>query len=178
MTRADPASISDHELLSLISDGHEEALGDLYRRHVGWLTLRLDRRCRDKALVDEVIQDTFMGVWRNARQFRGDGAIAAWIWGIGVRRLVDRLRRTPRLIEIDDAMDAEPSAEDLALQGVEHGGMAAALRALSPELQAVLRATVLDGLTTRQASVMLGIPQGTVKSRLVRARRQLREALA
>jgi RNA polymerase sigma-70 factor (ECF subfamily) len=91
---------------------------------------------------------------------------------------VDRVRRNPRSIELDDSDSAAPSAEDLVLERVEHGDMAAALRALSPELRAVLRATALDGLTTREASVLLGIPQGTVKSRLLRARRQLKEALA
>jgi RNA polymerase sigma-70 factor (ECF subfamily) len=66
----------------------------------------------------------------------------------------------------------------LVLLGVEHGDLAAAMDGLSPELRAVLRATVLDGLTTREAAVLLGIPQGTVKSRMRRARRELREALA
>jgi RNA polymerase sigma-70 factor (ECF subfamily) len=49
---------------------------------------------------------------------------------------------------------------------------------LSPELRAVLQATVIDGLTTREAAVLLGIPPGTVKTRALRARKQLREELA
>lgn len=56
--------------------------------------------------------------------------------------------------------------------------MGAALGRLSPELRAVLRATVVDGLTTREAAELLGIPEGTVKTRSMRARRQLREALS
>jgi RNA polymerase sigma-70 factor (ECF subfamily) len=62
--------------------------------------------------------------------------------------------------------------------GIEHGDLAGALDSLSPELRAVLQATVLDGLTTREAARLLGIPAGTVKTRLMRARRQLREGLA
>jgi RNA polymerase sigma-70 factor (ECF subfamily) len=62
--------------------------------------------------------------------------------------------------------------------GIEHGDLAGALDRLSPELRAVLQATVLDGLTTREAARLLGIPSGTVKTRLMRARRQLREGLA
>ncbi|MYS40792.1 RNA polymerase subunit sigma-24, partial [Streptomyces sp. SID5998] len=72
----------------------------------------------------------------------------------------------------------EASAEERVLAGVEHGDLAGALIRLSPELRAVLQATVIDGLTTREAAVLLGIPPGTVKTRAMRARKQLREALA
>jgi RNA polymerase sigma-70 factor (ECF subfamily) len=68
--------------------------------------------------------------------------------------------------------------EDEVLIGVEHGDLGTALGRLSPELRAVVQATVLDGLTTREAATLLGIPQGTVKTRAARARRELREALA
>jgi RNA polymerase sigma-70 factor (ECF subfamily) len=70
------------------------------------------------------------------------------------------------------------SAEDEVLVGVEHGDLGTALGRLSPELRAVVQATVLDGLTTKEAAALLGIPQGTVKTRAARARRELREALA
>jgi RNA polymerase sigma-70 factor (ECF subfamily) len=73
--------------------------------------------------------------------------------------------------------DSEPSAEEEALLGNEYGDLAGALNQLSPELRAVLQATVLDGLTAREAARRLGIPAGTVKTRLMRARQQLREAL-
>ncbi|HEY6567943.1 MAG TPA: sigma-70 family RNA polymerase sigma factor, partial [Actinomycetota bacterium] len=76
------------------------------------------------------------------------------------------------------ADDTTVSAEDEVLIGVEHGDLGAALGRLSPELRAVVQATVLDGLTTKEAAMLLGIPQGTVKTRAARARRELREALA
>jgi RNA polymerase sigma-70 factor (ECF subfamily) len=174
----DLAASTDEELLELVADERAEALRELYDRHAGWLVLRLTRRCSDRQVVDEVVQDTFMGVWRNADNFRGDGPVAAWIWGIGIRRLVERFRRRPVPTRGWDVAGPQPSAEELVLLGVEHGDLAAAMDGLSPELRAVLRATVLDGLSTREAAVLLGIPQGTVKSRVRRARRELREALA
>ena len=69
-------------------------------------------------------------------------------------------------------------AEELVLRSTEHGDLAGALRRLSPELRAVVQATVLDGLTTREAADLLGIPAGTVKTRMMRARIELRGALA
>ena len=99
-----------------------------------------------------------------------------------LRALYDRhgtwLRTRRQTAELPGRPDPEPSAEELVLLGIEHGDLASAMGRLSPELRAVIQATALDGLTTREAAHLLGIPQGTVKTRLVRARRELRGALA
>jgi RNA polymerase sigma-70 factor (ECF subfamily) len=168
----------DHELLQAVARGDRAALEALYRRHAPWLTVRLSRRCADPGLVEEVVQDTFVAVWRGAGRYRGAGEVPAWIWGIGIRRLIDRLRRKPAAVARFDDGATVASAEDQVLLGVEHGDLGPALQRLSPELRAVVQATVLDGLTTREAATLLGIPQGTVKTRAARARRELRGALA
>jgi RNA polymerase sigma-70 factor (ECF subfamily) len=173
------ASQSDETLLSAVAAGDRQALRVLYERHAPWLTLRLARRCADPDAVDDAVQDTFVAVWRSAARYRGGGAVGAWIWGIGVRRLIDALRRRPRREFVSgDRVELESSAEEQVLLGVEHGDLAGALGRLSPELRAVVQATILDGLTTREASRLLGIPAGTVKTRAMRARIQLREELA
>jgi RNA polymerase sigma-70 factor (ECF subfamily) len=175
---------SDGELLRAVAaDGDRRAFEELYRRYAPWLTARMRSRCADAGIVDDVVQETFLAVWRGSARYREDGDAAGWLWRIASRRLVDalrgagargRLRKTlARLRHRDEA-----SAEDRVLAGVEHGDLAGALVRLSPELRAVLQATVVDGLTTREAAVLLGIPPGTVKTRAMRARRQLREALA
>ena len=164
--------------MAAIVDGRRGALEALYARHVGWLTLRLSRRCSDRDIVDLAVQDTFVAIWRKPGGFTGAGEVAAWIWGIGVRRLIDQLRRQPkrRLVSADD--DIVVSAEDEVLLGIEHGALPRAIDSLSPELRSVVQATVLDGLTTREAARLLGIPAGTVKTRMARAKTQMREALA
>lgn len=171
-------SPSDHELVAAIAEGDRSALATLYARHAPWLLLRLSRRCSDPGLVEEAIQDTFVAVWRNARTYSGRGEIAAWIWGIGIRRLIDHLRRTRKVKPLTrDRPDVVVSAEDQVLLGVEFGDLASALDRLSPELRAVVQATVIDGLTTKEAATLLRIPAGTVKTRMMRARVQLREEL-
>jgi RNA polymerase sigma-70 factor (ECF subfamily) len=170
---------SDRDLLAAVGDGDRGALRVLYDRHEPWLTARLRHRCGDRDVVDSCIQDTFVAVWRSARRYDGRGDVAAWIWGIAIRRLIGVLRKNPRRLSVgarDDAVVV--SAEDLVLQGVQHGDLGGALAALSPELRAVVQATVLDGLTTKEAAQLLGIPTGTVKTRMMRARTQLRGALA
>jgi RNA polymerase sigma-70 factor, ECF subfamily len=170
---------TDAELLVATVDGDRTALEALYVRHAPWLLLRLSRRCADRSLVDEVVQDTFVGVWRNARRWSGQGEVGAWIWGIGVHRLLDRLRRRPpALLALGSHDEVAISAEEQVLLGVEFGDLGGALDRLSPELRAVVQATVLDGLTTREAARLLGIPAGTVKTRMMRARAILREELS
>lgn len=172
--------LSDVEVLAQVATGDPAALEVLYRRHALWLLRRLSRRCGDPELVDEVVQDTFVAVWREASRFAGRGEVPAWIWGIGIRRLVDAVRRAkPRPVWAGGGVvdPVEESAEDRVLQAVEYGDVGAALNRLSPELRAVVQATLLDGLSTREAAHLLGIPAGTVKTRMMRARSQLREAL-
>jgi RNA polymerase sigma-70 factor (ECF subfamily) len=173
---------SDEWLLAAVADGDRRALEQLYRRNAPWITARLQRRCSDPGVVDEVLQDTFVAVWRGAGRFDGRGEAGAWLWGIAVRRLVDAVRRSPRasadLLSVPETVDVVGSAEEQVLLGLEHGELGPALDRLSPELRAVVRATVLDGLTTREAGKLLGIPSGTVKTRMMRARAQLREVLA
>ena len=181
--RATGPEPSDADLVSALASGDRPALADLYARHAPWLVVRLTRRCADPSIVDEVVQDTFVAVWRGAGRWDGRGEVAAWIWGIGVRRLLDALRHRPASTTAwaqwhEQDLRQEQSAEERVLLGVEYGDLGAALDRLSPELRAVVQATVLDGLTTREASRLLGIPSGTVKTRMMRAKAQLREALA
>ena len=169
----------DEELLALVAGGDSSAFDELYARHAGWLLLRLTRRCSDPGLAEEVLQDTFVSVWRSAAGFSGDSA-GGWLWTVASRRLVDSLRRAARTPQVGAAHGAEPvgpGPED-ELSDLAHGDLGAALAALSPELRQVLQATVLDGLSTREAAVVLGIAQGTVKTRASRARAQLRAGLA
>ena len=179
---ATPAGDVDAALLRSLAAGDESALRTLYDRHATWLWVRLMRRCNDEDVVADVLQDTFLAIWRGAGRWRGDGEVAAWIWGISVRRLISRLRvhRAPAPAPqetIDSAGVEAESAEELVLLGVEHGDVGAALRRLSPELRAVVQATLLDGLTTREAARLLRIPQGTVKGRLRRVKELLRADL-
>jgi RNA polymerase sigma-70 factor (ECF subfamily) len=172
-------SRTDDELLAAIAGRDRGALRELYERHAPWLRARLGRRCGDDGLVEEVLQDTFVAVWRKPRAYRGTGQVPAWIWGIGFRRLLGALRPR-RPVPVAFLADPAPasSAEDQALLHIEHGDLGGAVDGLSPELKAVVQAVVLDGLTSREAARLLQVPAGTVRSRLSRARTQLREALS
>ncbi len=168
--------MTDVELLEAVADGQIGALRQLHDVHAAWLAVRLYRRCSDRSLVDETVQDTFVSVWRSAHQYRGEGDVGAWIWGIAIRRLIDHQRK--RRFLVFERPSVVESAEDAVLAGVGYGDLGSVLEYLSPELMAVVQATVLDGLTAREASQLLGIPTGTVKTRLMRAKQIMREQLA
>lgn len=181
-------SDTDAALLRAVAGGDAAALATLYDRHAGWLHARLTRRCADPEVVREVVQDTFVTVWRSAAG-HGGGEAGGWLWTIAARRLVDARRAQERAARIETApMDTArverapaatlPSAEERVLAGLEFGDVGTALDRISPELREVLRATVVDGLTTRETARLLGIPEGTVKTRAMRARAELRAALA
>jgi RNA polymerase sigma-70 factor (ECF subfamily) len=128
------------------------------------------------------LQDTFVAAWRGARRYSGAGDVGAWLWGIAIRKLIDQLRaRRPTPIAPDVAfttIGAAVSFEEELLGSGAFGSIGPAFSRLDPDLQAVLLATAIDGLTTKEAARLLGVPQGTVKTRLMRARAQLRAGLA
>jgi len=168
--------MTDAELLAAIGEGRIGALRELHKRHAPWLAARLAHRSSDRTLVEDALQDTFVAVWRRASDYRGEGEVAAWLWGIAIRKLIDRVRRNriPRL----ERPSVVESAEDVVLAGIAYGDLGQAMARLSPELMAVVQARILDGLSTREAARLLKIPTGTVKTRLMRAKQIMREQLA
>lgn len=171
---------SDRALLAEIAEGDRGALHTLFERHQPWLAARVRQRCADPAIVAEVVNDTFLVVWDKPGRYQGQGEVAAWLWGIAIRTLLHRLRPRKSVVERLTRLrqhEHVPSAEEAVLLAVEHTDVGRALQRLSPELVAVVQATVIDGLSTREAAALLGIPSGTVKSRMSRARTELREAL-
>src|SRR5436309_8220236 len=159
---------SDETLLVGVAERDIGAFRALYDRHAGWLALRLARRCNDRDLVADAIQDTFVAVWQKPRGFRGDGDIAAWLWGIAIRRLVSRLRTHSSVAAVFENAGAAPAAEDQVLLSVEYGDIGQALARLSPEMRAVIQAVVLAGLSAKDAAHLLHGLVSRVKTRYTR----------
>lgn len=174
----------EQELVRRTAAGDRRAFDELYRRTSPWLLARLRRRCADDDLVADVMQETYLAVWRAADSFAGSaasGSAVGWLWTIAVRRLVDAFRRRARQNQVPAAVvtsEVAPAAEDEVMAGRVGQELEQALLVLPPQARAVLRAMVLDGLSARETALLLGIPENTVKSRARRARIALREALS
>lgn len=182
-----PLEDADEEhLVRRTAKGDRAAFEELYRRTSPWLAVRLRRRCADEQVVAEVMQETYLAVWRAAGSFAGSAA--AWAprsAGCGSSPPGDWSTRSaawahhaqpPPVMALDVA--PVPGAEEEALAAAVGDEVGDALRDLAPELRAVLQAMVLDGLTVRETAVLLGLPEGTVKTRARRARIAMREALS
>ncbi|WP_413756916.1 RNA polymerase sigma factor [Streptomyces sp. MMBL 11-3] len=182
--RAPLHEVDEERLVRLVAKGDRAAFEELYRRTSPWLAVRLRRRCADEQIVAEVMQETYLAVWRAAGAFAGaavGGTATGWLWTIAARRLVDAFRRRAHHAQPPPAAAvpaAAPAAEEEALAAGVGGDVGDALRHLAPELRQVLQAMVLDGLSVRETAVLLGLPEGTVKTRARRARTAMRRALA
>jgi len=168
--------------LALARQGDRPAFAHLVRAHQSRVRLQLRRLTQgDTALADDLAQETFVQAWLHLNDFRGDARLATWLHRIALTRFLQHVRR-PRLPlewrEADaDADDiAGPVHDPRAIEGLGRD-VERALQALS-EVQrlAVVHCFHLD-LSHAEAAQVLGLPLGTLKSHLDRARTRLRELL-
>jgi RNA polymerase sigma-70 factor (ECF subfamily) len=172
------SDVSDAELLSLVAAHDARALRVLHDRHAPWLLARLRHRCPDDDVVFDALQDTFVAVWRSAGSWRGEGEPAAWLWGIASRRLIGVQRGRARLTpaSVDDPVDATDLGDSMGRVD-DRSVLDHALGTLPTNLRDVVMATYVDGLSMVETGRLLDLPDGTVKTRLMRARRRLRGVL-
>lgn len=181
MSTVDLSRTDEERLVRRTARGDRAAFEELYRRTSPWLVARLRRRCADDQIVSEVVQETYLAVWRAAGSFEGvatGGSAVGWLWTIAARRLVDAFRRRAYHAQPLPPAPNAPAAEEEVLRETVGDRVGDALQTLAPELRQVLLALVLDGLSVRETAVLLGLPEGTVKTRARRARLAMREALS
>jgi RNA polymerase sigma factor (sigma-70 family) len=167
----------DGGLLRGTAGGDPRALAELYRRHGPGLFGYLYRLAGDRAVAEEILQDTMLAVWQSAASFGGRSAVRTWLYGVARRQAHNRLRSRPApLAGLDDAPEPatqEPGPERVALARADVAAIAGALRALSDEHREVLALAFDAGLAHAEIAEVLGVPVGTVKSRLHHARGRL-----
>ncbi|MEN8115185.1 MAG: RNA polymerase sigma factor [Actinomycetota bacterium] len=168
----------DTRMLEKIADGDSAALGALYDSHAGLLAMRLRRQGASVGEAEDALQETFLDVWRYAGSYRGDGAVAAWLWGIARRKFAMMVRGEVRGRARDLAAAPTPvlpASEEAAWATAVDADKA--IEALSPDLRAAFEAVAIDDMSIAEAAERLGIPEGTVKSRVHRARQMMKEAM-
>jgi RNA polymerase sigma-70 factor, ECF subfamily len=172
---------ADDQLVRAVAAGDRTALESLYRRHAPWLAGRLAARTSSRELAEEALQDTFLATWRGARAYHGSGEVPAWLWGIARRRLASLTRRQPpsslALEVAGERVDPATGPEEAALGRDASARIRLAVAHLPVEQRAAITAVVYQGQTIEQAALAAKVAEGTIKSRLHRARLQIRREL-
>jgi len=164
----DPSS-HDEALMRRIAQRDEAALAELYDRFAPLLFSLALRMVGKSEIAEEVLQDAFLSVWRSAATWDArKSSLQAWLVAVTRHRAIDALRKakSPALpLEIDLISDA-PGPDETILFRVASREVREAVRELPANLREVLEIVYFSGFTHREAARELGIPQGTVKSRL------------
>lgn len=184
---ADLAARADQRLVQAIGSGSAEALADLYDRHAGTvfgLARRITGRQED---AEEVVQDVFAQVWRQADRYQvGRATVVAWLVMLTRTRAIDRLRaRTARpdqhapapIDDVPGVATREPNPEQVTLSSEEATSVRRALGVLPDIQRSLVDLAYFEGLTHSEIATRTAIPLGTVKTRLRAALFTLRDSL-
>lgn len=174
-------AVSDRELWRRAADGEPEAFGELYDRHANAIYNYCYRRCGDWALAEDLTATVFLEAWRKRDRvvFDREHAVLPWLYAVAnnVQRSSARGRR--RLLrfvaELGPSIGAGRDAADQLVEDQAFRSLLAAVARLPRREQDVLALCVFGELTYEQAAAALGVPIGTVRSRLARARNRLGE---
>lgn len=178
---ADDNSRTDEHTVARIAAGDRQALTQLYLRHRQALFSYLLQLTPDYGLAEELLQDTLVAVWRSAHTFEGRSSVRTWLIGIARRQAHNTLRQRglplADLSELDDTPAADLEPEDAALASAARDELGEAFGQLLLIHREVLALIFVHQLSYQETAQVLGVPIGTVKSRLNHAKRALRALL-
>jgi RNA polymerase sigma-70 factor (ECF subfamily) len=178
---------ADRQLVLAVADGSAEALGRLYDRYVATvfgLARRIVSRLED---AEEVVQDVFTQVWREAGRYRDERAsVAGWIVMLTRTRAIDRLRARRARPDGDQGAEASPGQplpsadrdpEAVAISRQQADAIRRTLETLPDNQRALIEMAYYRGLTHTEIAAETGVPLGTVKTRIRTAMETLRGVL-
>ena len=175
--------MDESDLIRKAASGDEAAFGSLVTEHAAAILAVARARTRDAALAEEIAQDTFVRLFRHLSTFRGDSSLRTWLVRITLNLCTDAQRRDPRRFE--DAMNStqhpaspEDDVEQQRIREQDALMVRGAIARLPEPLRLVVNLRYEAGLSYAEIGSLLGVPIGTVGSRLASALQQLRMELA
>jgi RNA polymerase sigma-70 factor (ECF subfamily) len=173
----------DASLIERVANGDRQALTDLYTRRSAQLMSYLLGFTSDYSLAEEILQDAFLAVWKNALSYRGTARGQVWLWGIARRQAWKTLRRHKALATgfDEDALEAlcaqDPEPEAALFAQVDREELIAALEQAPPIYRDVLLLRYRYDFSYQDIASVQRVPLGTVRSRLNAAKRAMRALL-
>lgn len=171
---------SEKDLITQAQKGDRRAFSQLVRRHREGVVNVVYRMCGDANLADDAAQETFIRAWQHLPGYRPRSPFRNWLYRIATNVARDALRREREMVSLDSVPLANSEqGPEAAVEGKERGDrVRQAVLSLPPASRAVLVLREYEDLSYREIADTLGIPMGTVMSRLNYARNRLRESLA
>ncbi len=170
----------DDELVRRSLAGELGAFATLLDRHDRGLRALAYRLLGDRDQMDDVLQETYLKAFRSLPAFEGRSSFGAWLYRIAYNACMDELRevkRTSPHVSLDIATERPHPSPDPGEIAAGRSDLATALGSLSPQMRATVLLVDAEGMDYASAAQILGVPTGTVRSRLNRARSILRQAL-
>ena len=168
---------SDEALLAQIAKGDQAALRALYARHSTRVYRFAARILRDESKGEDIVSEVFIDVWRNAGRFEGRSAVSTWLLTIARNKAISILRRS-RDMELDEEaaeeiVDEEDNPEVQEQKRGKSDMLRACIQRLSPEHREVIDLVYYHDKSVEDVATIVGIPEGTVKTRMFHARKRL-----
>jgi RNA polymerase sigma-70 factor, ECF subfamily len=169
----------DAAVLERAKRGDQGAFASVIKHYDPGLRALAYRLLGDVDRMDDALQEAYLKAFRNLSSFRGESRLGTWLYRIVYNTCLDELARSKRVVQLplEDASDPPDAGTEFAEAVADRSGLAAALAALTPEERAAVFLVDAQGFDYRSAGNVLGVPEGTVASRLNRARAGLRRAL-
>jgi RNA polymerase sigma factor (sigma-70 family) len=184
MPMSDPRA-QDREILGRLAAGDLDALEELYDRYRTVTYSIAHRITGDQDLAEDVLQDAFLGVWRNASTYvEGRASVKTWLVAIVHHRAVDAVRRRRPTVELPEvegrapAQLTQPDLWDDVAAGLDRDRVRSGLESLAKGQREAIELAYFGGLTQREIAERTGTPLGTVKSRVRLGLLAMRRALA
>jgi len=179
--------LSDQMLVARAQKGEMAAFDGLVRRYAGSLRNMVIHHGVRGEEVDDVLQEVFLRAWRGLPNFKGDATFTTWLYRIAFTVTIDRERRRKRRPQVQDAIDpakeertggtyrdARRTPEEYSLGEDQVRMVRKALLEVEPLYRQILILREMEDLSYQEIAQSLGVAEGTVKSRLARARAQLK----
>jgi len=170
---ASPSDDADRAVLELVTDGQLDALQELYDRYRTMAYSIALRITTDPSQAEDVVQDAFLGVWRNASRYvEGRGSVKTWLLSIVHHRAVDAVRRRRPTSVLPEREDTPPPSLTLpdvwqeVVGNLDRAEIAGAMASLTDVQREAIELAYWGGLTQQEIAARTGAPLGTVKSRV------------
>jgi len=167
-------------LIAGVVNGNKESMNEIYKTYAPALNGFVRLFLADSNDVADIIHDTMLEVWRKADRFEGRSSLKTWIFSIAKNKSIDRNRKYTRIHYTDETTDIEDealNAADVLAVSQEAKTVREAIAQLKPDHRRAIHLSFFEDLTYREIAEIEGCPEGTIKTRILYAKRSLQHIL-